>query len=63
MGPVVLSGEWAIVGGTGVFLLAQGTIYKELLKANSNSDIIKLDIHAFYSPKSSKNPIWSLGDE
>jgi Dirigent-like protein len=63
MGPVVETGEWAIVGGTGVFLLAQGIIYKERLEENSNGNIIKLDIHALYSPRSSKNTIWSQGHE
>lgn len=57
MGPVVEEGEWAIVGGTGEFCLAQGIIYKKFLEQQSNGNIIELDIHAFYS---AVRP-WTLG--
>lgn len=49
MGNKVTSGQWAIVGGTGEFTLAQGVIYKKEIN-HCNSDIIELDIHALYTP-------------
>ncbi|XP_078150148.1 dirigent protein 7-like [Carex rostrata] len=52
MGPDVEEGEWAIVGGTGEFCLAQGVIYKTFLKHQSDRNIMELDIHAFYSASS-----------
>ncbi|XP_078149634.1 pterocarpan synthase 1-like [Carex rostrata] len=48
MGPVVEQGEWAIVGGTGQFRMAQGIIFKKVLEAKADGNILELDIHAFY---------------
>ncbi|KAJ1695037.1 hypothetical protein LUZ63_011735 [Rhynchospora breviuscula] len=61
MGPVVEEGEWAIVGGTGEFPLAQGVIYKKFLEQRSNGNIMELDIHAFYSTLRTGCTCWSLG--
>ncbi|XP_078163603.1 dirigent protein 22-like [Carex rostrata] len=43
-------GEWAIVGGTGQFTLAQGVIYKNKVTSTGGTDIIELRINAYYSP-------------
>ncbi|KAJ1701139.1 hypothetical protein LUZ63_000918 [Rhynchospora breviuscula] len=53
MGPVIEQGEWAIVGGTGEFTLAQGVIYKTFREPRSGGDISELNIHGFYSPYAS----------
>lgn len=57
MGESVYNGEWAIVGGTGEFRLAQGIIYKKNTKVTAEGYIVELDIHAFYS---AVQP-WTLG--
>ncbi|CAM0912686.1 unnamed protein product [Alopecurus aequalis] len=49
-------GEWSIVGGTGVFRMAQGTIkFKEAGNPPSTSedDVKELDINVFYTPSTS----------
>ncbi|KAJ3688677.1 hypothetical protein LUZ61_017841 [Rhynchospora tenuis] len=60
MGPVVREGEWAVVGGTGQFSLAQGVIYKKFLEQRSDENIVELDIHAFYTPLHTCT-CWTLG--
>lgn len=50
MGPIVEHGEWAIVGGTGEFTLAQGIIYKTFYQQHKDGNIMELDIHALYTP-------------
>ncbi|KAJ1274392.1 hypothetical protein BS78_05G058200 [Paspalum vaginatum] len=40
-------GNWAIVGGTGVFTFAQGTISIRTLQDNGNSRIMQIQISAF----------------
>lgn len=46
-GIVVESGEWAIVGGTGQFVMANGVISKKFHEQRSEGNIIQLTIHAF----------------
>ncbi|KAJ1704323.1 hypothetical protein LUZ63_004102 [Rhynchospora breviuscula] len=60
MGPNVLEGEWAIVGGTGMFRLAQGVIYKKLQERRGHTEIMELDIHGFGNPMRAGS-FWSLG--
>uniref|UniRef100_A0A0A9FGW1 Dirigent protein n=1 Tax=Arundo donax TaxID=35708 RepID=A0A0A9FGW1_ARUDO len=66
MGPDVERGEWAIIGGTGEFTLAQGVIYKTLHEQRGEGNIMEIDIHAIYTPmersqsNSGKN-VWNLG--
>ncbi|KAJ3700505.1 hypothetical protein LUZ61_004210 [Rhynchospora tenuis] len=51
MGTEVLWGDWAIVGGTGEFTLAEGVIYKRKVQGiKDTGDIMEVDIHAFYTP-------------
>ncbi|KAM3373125.1 hypothetical protein ACQJBY_019850 [Aegilops geniculata] len=47
MGISVQEGEWAIVGGTGQFAMANGVIYKKFHEQRSDGDIIELTVHAF----------------
>ncbi|EER98288.1 hypothetical protein BDA96_02G096700 [Sorghum bicolor] len=47
MGIVVETGEWAVVGGTGQFAMANGVISKRLHKSTSDGNIIELTIRAF----------------
>ncbi|KAJ3701116.1 hypothetical protein LUZ61_004821 [Rhynchospora tenuis] len=62
VGAVVERGEWAIVGGTGEFTLAQGVIYKTFYYQNRNlGNVIELDIHGFYLPMRVGTSFWSLG--
>lgn len=43
-------GEWAIVGGTGKFSLAQGVIHKQNVKTNQGTgEVRSLQIRAKYS--------------
>ncbi|KAJ1697027.1 hypothetical protein LUZ63_005539 [Rhynchospora breviuscula] len=51
----VTEGEWSIVGGTGEFTNAQGTIYKSTVKTMANVDIVKITIHATYKPTKAGN--------
>ncbi|KAJ3700523.1 hypothetical protein LUZ61_004228 [Rhynchospora tenuis] len=45
------SGEWAIVGGTGELIRAQGTVSKKLVQEFSNGEkFIELNIRALYTP-------------
>ncbi|KAF3338172.1 Dirigent protein 11 [Carex littledalei] len=60
-GPVVEGGQWAIIGGTGEFPLAQGVIHKKVVERNAIGDVTKLDIHAFYIPVQNGSNCWSLG--
>nr|ABB47201.1 hypothetical protein LOC_Os10g18800 [Oryza sativa Japonica Group] len=49
------NGEWAIVGGTGEFNMAYGTIVHTMIKHNVGTEALrKLDIHAFYTPKTAQ---------
>ncbi|XP_037482907.1 mannose/glucose-specific lectin-like [Triticum dicoccoides] len=47
MGISVEEGEWAIVGGTGQFAMANGVIYKKFHEQRSDGNIIELTVHAF----------------
>lgn len=47
MGIVVGTGEWAVVGGTGQFAMANGVISKKFHEQRSDGNIIELTIHAF----------------
>ncbi|BAF29458.2 Os12g0228700 [Oryza sativa Japonica Group] len=47
MGVPVECGEWAIVGGTGEFIMASGVIYKKVHERRSEGNIIELTIHGF----------------
>ncbi|CAM0913597.1 unnamed protein product [Alopecurus aequalis] len=49
-----IEGQWSIIGGTGEFTMAQGTIkYKmDLSSSNSEDGIRELDIHIIYTPNS-----------
>ncbi|XP_052139285.1 mannose/glucose-specific lectin-like [Oryza glaberrima] len=47
MGVPVEGGEWAIVGGTGEFIMASGVIYKKVHERRSEGNIIELTIHGF----------------
>ncbi|CAM0955785.1 unnamed protein product [Alopecurus aequalis] len=62
MGTVVHKGEWAIVGGTGEFMLARGVIYKPYAKYLHNvGDVIEIDIHCLYTPmERSKGTSWTF---
>ena len=44
--------EWAIVGGTGQFANAHGTIKLNIVKETNVETYIQLDIHAFFTPES-----------
>jgi len=44
---VVKEGEWAIVGGTGVFSMANGVIKRTLQRQRAEGDILELKIHGF----------------
>ncbi|KAJ4761198.1 Dirigent protein [Rhynchospora pubera] len=50
MGTVVEGGDWAIVGGTGEFTLAEGVIYKKKVETLSDGDVMEVTIQAFYTP-------------
>ncbi|KAJ4813671.1 Dirigent protein [Rhynchospora pubera] len=50
MGTVVEGGDWAIVGGTGEFTLAEGVIYKNKVETLSDGDVMEVTIQAFYTP-------------
>ncbi|KAJ4813672.1 Dirigent protein [Rhynchospora pubera] len=50
MGTVVEEGDWAIVGGTGEFTLAQGVIYKKKVDITNEGDVMEIIIQAFYTP-------------
>jgi Dirigent-like protein len=39
--------EWAILGGTGQFTLAQGIIYGKLVRADT-TNVMELNIRVFY---------------
>lgn len=55
MGTTPENGEWAIVGGTGEFSMAYGTIVQTMVKHNVGTEALrKLDIHAFYTPKTAQ---------
>jgi hypothetical protein len=41
-----ITGEWAIVGGTGVFAFAQGTITISRVQDSGSSNIKEICIHA-----------------
>ncbi|KAL6630561.1 hypothetical protein ACP70R_028634 [Stipagrostis hirtigluma subsp. patula] len=43
------NGEWSIVGGTGRFSLAHGTIKYKVIQTKAGQAIYDLDIHAFYA--------------
>ena len=47
-----IEGQWSVIGGTGEFTMAQGTIkYKmDLSSSNSEDGIRELDIHLIYTP-------------
>ncbi|KAE8769856.1 32 kDa protein [Hordeum vulgare] len=47
MGISVEEGEWAIVGGTGQFAMANGVIHKKFHEQRSDGNIIELTIHGF----------------
>ncbi|CAM0913595.1 unnamed protein product [Alopecurus aequalis] len=49
-----IEGQWSVIGGTGEFTMAQGTIkYKmDLSSSNSEDGIRELDIHIIYTPNS-----------
>jgi hypothetical protein len=49
------SGQWAIVGGTGEFTLAQGTIFFETVRKNGISYFKELHIGVWYTPIKSLN--------
>lgn len=48
MGFVPLDGEWSIVGGTGSFAGARGTIKHNIVPFSPEQNVYELHIHAFY---------------
>ena len=55
-------GEWAIVGGTGKFSLAQGVIHKEMVRTNPGTGEVRLlQIRAKYSTVESCVSIYKFG--
>jgi hypothetical protein len=50
MGLGINGNEWAIVGGTGEFTLAQGIIYIKPHHVKHKEQIVELDIRALYVP-------------
>jgi hypothetical protein len=46
-GITVETGEWAVVGGTGQFAMANGIISKKLHEQRSDGNVIELSVHAF----------------
>lgn len=48
VGPV--DGEWAIVGGTGEFTLAQGVISFKKVEDSKDMNIRELKLRVFYTP-------------
>jgi hypothetical protein len=52
MGPTIQGkGDWAIVGGTGVFAMARGIIERKLISQDSQQVIQKLTIDGFCRTK------------
>lgn len=49
--------EWSIVGGTGVFTLAQGQVYGRRLSSPDDSLWIELKIYGYYTPM--EQPPWN----
>ncbi|OQU88775.1 hypothetical protein SORBI_3002G093800 [Sorghum bicolor] len=47
MGITVETGEWAVVGGTGQFAMANGVISKKFHEQRSDGNIIELSVRAF----------------
>lgn len=47
MGIVVEQGEWAIVGGTGQFAMANGVIFKKFHEQKKEGNIMELTIKGF----------------
>jgi hypothetical protein len=48
MGPSIQGeGDWAIVGGTGVFAMARGVIERKLISQDSQRAITKLTVDGF----------------
>ncbi|KAL6897825.1 hypothetical protein ACP4OV_006784 [Aristida adscensionis] len=50
MGLGINGNEWAIVGGTGEFTLAQGVIYIKSHIVKDEEQIVELNIRALYVP-------------
>ncbi|PWZ41898.1 Horcolin [Zea mays] len=46
-GITVETGEWAVVGGTGQFAMANGIISKKFHEQRSDGNVIELSVHAF----------------
>ncbi|KAJ1689183.1 hypothetical protein LUZ63_013338 [Rhynchospora breviuscula] len=42
--------EWAIIGGTGRFTLAQGVVYGNVKGEDSTAAMLELRIHVYYTP-------------
>ncbi|KAJ3687806.1 hypothetical protein LUZ61_016970 [Rhynchospora tenuis] len=42
--------EWAIIGGTGRFTLAQGVVYGDVKGEDSTAAMLELRIHVYYTP-------------
>ncbi|KAI4967235.1 jacalin-related lectin 10-like [Hordeum vulgare subsp. vulgare] len=61
MGISVEEGEWAIVGGTGQFAMANGVIHKKLHEQRSDGNIIELTIHGFCPVLKSESLLTKLG--
>nr|CAB3456223.1 unnamed protein product [Digitaria exilis] len=62
MGITVESGEWAIVGGTGQFALANGVISKRFHEQRSDGNVIELTIRAFCPLlKGTRYPVTKIG--
>jgi Dirigent-like protein len=50
------SREWSIVGGTGIFTMAQGVVYGRRLSSPDESLWIELKIYGYYTPM--QQPPW-----
>lgn len=62
MGIIVESGEWAVVGGTGQFAMANGVITKKFHEQRNDGNIIELTIRAFCPVKTKmQHPATKLG--
>lgn len=53
MGTTPQDDQWAILGGTGEFVAAEGIVEHKIVQVDSTGRIYEIKIHAFYIPMNS----------